>query len=406
MSGKGNRLTGADGRTYLDFYSGVATSILGHGVPEIWEAVERQMGTGVVHLSPFYADRTRVELAERITALSGIGDAQVVFTLSGSEAVDLALLLATLYRRSDQLLALRHGFYGTTFGAMAVTGDRRWVGMGLSPFQVSHVRGGYDRYHGIWREMDDAAYVRQAVQELTEVMDTGTADRVAAMIVEPVQGVAGAAAPPPGLLRAYQDVLRRDGVLLISDEVQTGWGRTGKHLWGYRHHDVVPDLLVFGKGLGGGFPIGGVVARKEIMQAFGGMRMSALSGDPLSVAAAAATLGYILDHDLPSHADAVGRMLREEMRAAIGASPIVADVRGQGLLLSVEFARPGTGAAASGIAERVQEECRGRGLLVGLGGAHEHCVSLLPPLTLSRAEAQEGLEKIVSAVRTVERQGT
>ncbi|WP_302931119.1 MULTISPECIES: aspartate aminotransferase family protein [Actinomadura] len=401
--GSGNILTDASGESYLDFYSAVSANILGYDVPEIWEAVREQLRSGIVHLSPFYVSRRRVELAERLAELSGIPDAVVSFTVSGSEAVDLALFLATLYRRSSHVLALRHGFHGTTFGAMAVTGDRRWVGMGLSPFQVGYARGGYDRHHGPSAGLDDAAYVRACAQDLAELIGAGTADRVAALIVEPVQGVAGAAPLAPGLLEAYRPILQREGILLISDEVQTGWGRTGGHLWGYQHHDVVPDLLVFGKGLGGGFPIGGVVARREIMEAMTGMRVSATSGDPLPVAAALATLDHVQAHDLPANAGRLGSLLLDGLRERIFDTAIVADVRGRGLLLAIEFTGPDRDSAGSEIAVRVQEGCRRNGVLVGLGGAEEHCLSLMPPLTLTEAQAREGMEAIASAVREADR---
>ncbi|MFP3963503.1 aspartate aminotransferase family protein [Actinomadura fulvescens] len=400
--GDGRRLTDAEGHSYLDFYSGVATSILGYRVPEVWDAVAKQLRTGVVHISPYYIDETRVVLAEKIAELSGIPDAKVVFTLTGSEAVDLALSLAALHRRSNQVLALRHAFHGTSYGAMAVTGDRRWVGMGLAPFHVSHVRGGYDRYHGVYRELDDAAYTEACTRDLTEVIGVSTADRVAAMIFEPVQGVAGGAPLAAGLLRAYQPILRQEEILLISDEVQTGWGRTGRHLWGYQHHDVVPDLLVFGKGTGAGFPIGGVVGRAEVLESMSGIRMSATSGDPLSVVAASVTIDYVRSRDLPANADRVGSLLLEGLRREVLGSAIVADVRGQGLMIAIELADPATGDLASEVAVRVQETCRRNGLLVGLGGTEEQCVSLLPPLTLTEAEGREGLAAIVSAVRSVE----
>ncbi|MFJ5294872.1 aspartate aminotransferase family protein [Streptomyces sp. NPDC088348] len=401
-SGSGRTVRGADGRDYLDFYAGVAVNILGYDVPEIREAAERTLRKGVVHSSTFYLIREQIELAERIADVSGIDDPVVFFTTSGSEAVETALLLATQYRQSRQVIALRYAYHGRSFGALSVTGDRAWQSQGLSPLRVAHARSG-DKRNGGMAGLDDAAYVRACAQDLQEMIATSTPERTAAMLVEPIQGVAGAVPLVPGQLRAYADVLREQDILLIADEVQTGWGRTGRY-WGYQWHGVTPDLLVFAKGVGSGFPLGGVVGRRDVMTSLPGASLSTFGGNALSCAVAAATLDYVDKHDLPTHALRMGALLREELAGKL-TDPSVGEVRGAGLLMAIEYVHPLTREPDAARARHVQEECRRLGLLVGLGGAFRNCLRIMPPLTVTAPEVRQAAGIIAAASGSVQVRG-
>src|SRR5690606_21434746 len=206
------------------------------------------------------------ELAEAIAAASGIDDAKVFFTTSGSEANEAALLLASTVRRSNQVLAVRNSYHGRSFATMGVTGNRGWSTSSLSPFSVCWLASGY-RFRSPFRHLaaDAAAFTAACVDDLREVVATQTAGDVACLIAEPIQGVGGFAVPPDGFLGAYQDALGDLGVLVIADEVQTGWGRTGEHFWGYTAQGLEPDLLTFAKGVGNGVPLAGVVGRPEVV---------------------------------------------------------------------------------------------------------------------------------------------
>src|SRR5487761_495967 len=307
-SGKGCRVTDAEGRSYLDFFGGILTNMLGYDVPEVREAVERQLATGVVHTSTLYLIRHQVELAEKIARLSGIENAKVFFTNSGTEANETALMLATAARRSNQVLALRNSYHGRSFGAVAITGNGAWKSSPLAPFSVHYLHG-TDRDRPAFAGMDDDAYTAACVQDLRHVLATATAGDVACLIAEPVQGVGGFTMPPDGLLGEYAAVLRERGALLISDEVQTAWGRTGEHFWGIGAHGVVPDMITFAKGLGNGFAIGGVIARGDLMDGLPGSGISTFGGNPLSTTAASASLDYLLDHDLQANAAVLGSMI-------------------------------------------------------------------------------------------------
>jgi 4-aminobutyrate aminotransferase len=197
-------------------------------------------------------------------------------------------------------------------------------------------------------------------------------------------------------------VLDETGILFISDEVQTGWGRTGEHFWGYQAHGVIPDLLTFAKGVGNGFALAGVVGRAEVLNAVPAISFSTFGGNPISTAAGNAVLDYLLDHDLQANAARVGAILLDGLRAAARDSAIVGEVRGKGLMLAVEFVRPGTREPDPVATNRVFEECKRGGLLVGKGGLYGNVLRMGPPLTLTEEEAREGLEILVAAISTVE----
>jgi len=399
-SGKGRHVTDGEGRTYLDFFAGILTNAVGYDIAEISDAIRAQVDTGVLHTSTLYLIRRQVELAERIAELSGIPDAKVFFTASGTEANEAALLLATQYRRSNQVLALRNSYHGRAFATMGITGNRGWSASSLSPVNVSYVHGGY-RYRSPFRDLPDADYITACVDDLRDVLATATSGDVACLIAEPIQGVGGFATPPDGLLGAMKEVLDEHGILLVADEVQTGWGRTGEHFWGIQAHGAVPDAMTFAKGLGNGLTIGGVVARGELMDCLTANSISTFGGNPVSTAGALATLDYVLDHDLQANAAKLGARLLAGLRAAQERYGVVGDVRGKGLMIGIELVRPGGTDPAPEAAGRVLEEARRRGLLVGKGGLYGNVIRLAPPMTLTEAEAEEGLEILTAAIATV-----
>ncbi|WDQ02322.1 aspartate aminotransferase family protein [Micromonospora chalcea] len=398
VAGSGRRVTDAAGRTYLDFFGGVLTTMVGHDIPEIREAVERQLRTGLVHTSTLYLIRRQVELAEKIARLSGIPDARVFFTNSGTEANEAALLVATNHRRSHQILAVRNSYHGRSYATMGVTGNRGWSASALNPLQVAWLHSG-ERLRGLLARLDAADRVDAAVEDLREVLATQTAGDVACLIAEPVQGVGGFVHGPDGLFAAWKKVLDEHGILLISDEVQTGWGRTGEHFWGYQAHGVTPDLLTFAKGIGNGFALAGVVGRAEVLESVPAISFSTFGGNPVSTAAGNAVLDYLLDHDLQGNAARVGAILGDGLRAATAGLDRVAEVRGKGLMLAVEFVHPGTVEPDAALTTRVFEACRASGLLVGKGGLYGNVIRMGPPLTLTEDEAREGLAILVDAIR-------
>jgi 4-aminobutyrate aminotransferase len=390
VSGSGRRVTDAQGRSYLDFFGGVLTNMLGYDIPEVRAAIDRVLDRGVVHTSTLYLIREQVELAERIAKLSGIQDAKVFFCSSGTEANEMALLLATQDRRSAQVLALRNSYHGRSFAAMGITGIRGWSASALSPVQVHYVQGGY-RYRSPYRDLPDAEYNAACAADLRDVIESTTSGDVACLIAEPVQGVGGFVVPPDGMLGAMKPILDEYGILMISDEVQTGWGRTGEHFWGIQAHGVTPDIMTFAKGVGNGLAIGGVVARAELMDNLPANSISTFGGNPLATAAASATIDYVLEHDLQANALKVGDQLLRGLRDLGENDDAVGDVRGKGLMAAIELVLPGTDTPDVAAAAQLMEETKARGLLVGKGGKYGNVVRMAPPLTLTEAEADEGL---------------
>ncbi len=397
VRGSGCRVTDAEGREYLDFFAGILTNMLGYDVPEVRAAIEAQVATGVLHTSTLYLIGNQVELAEKIAERSGIPDAKVFFTASGSEAIEAALLLCTQYRQSNSILALRNSYHGRSFATMAVTGNRGWSASSLSPVNVSYAQSGY-RYRSSFGHLDDAAFIEACSADLREVIDTTTARDVACLIAEPIQGVGGFTVPPDGLLGAYQDILLEQDILYVSDEVQTGWGRTGEHFWGYQAHGVAPDVLTFAKGLGNGLTIAGIVARAEVMDCLSANSISTFGGNPLSTAAGLATLAYLTSHDLQANAHKIGGQLLAGLRDLVDSVPAVGDVRGKGLMIGVELVRPGTKTPDTTAAARVLEATREAGLLIGKGGLYGNVLRIAPPLTLTDADAAQGLQILRTAL--------
>ena len=399
VSGQGCRVTDAEGHTYLDFFGGILTTMTGHAVPEVVDAIRTQAGR-MLHTSTLYLIRPMVELAERIAGLSGIPDAKVFFVNSGSEANDTALMLCCTARQSNQVLALRNGYHGRSFAAMATTGLRTWSSSSLTPVNVSYVHGGY-RYRSPFGHLPDAEFVAACADDLRDVIETTTAGDVACLIAEPIQGVGGFVVPPDGFFGAMRKVLDEYGILFVSDEVQTGWGRTGDHFWGYQAHDITPDLLTFAKGLGNGLAIAGLVGRADLVDAVHANSISTFGGNPLATAGALANLEYLLAHDLQANARARGAQLMDRLAPLADKLPAVGEVRGRGLMIAVELVTPGGKQPDPAAATVVLEECRRRGVLVGKGGVKGNVLRIAPPLSVTATEVDEAGGAIEDALHAL-----
>jgi 4-aminobutyrate aminotransferase len=401
VSGQGRHVVDGEGNRYLDFFGGILTTSAGHNVPEVVEAIREQAGR-MLHSSTLYLIRPMIELAERIAQLSTIPDAKVFFVNSGTEAVETALMLSCTARSSNQVLAVRHSYHGRSYGTMSVTGNRAWSASSLSPFAVSYVQSGY-RLRSPFGPLTDRELTQACVRDLREVIETTTAGDVACLIAEPIQGVGGFVVPPDGFFGAMKEVLDEYGILFVSDEVQTGWGRTGDHFWGFQAHDVLPDLATFAKGLGNGLAIGGVVGRGDLVDSVGANSISTFGGNPLAASGALANLDYLLRHDLQGNALKVGSFLLHELGTRCAALGVVAEVRGRGLMVGVELVERGTIAPNRPAARQVLEFCRQQGLLIGTGGLHGNVLRIAPAMSVTMEEAVEAVEILVHALQTADR---
>ena len=397
VDGEGRHVVDAEGNRYLDFFGGILVTIAGHGVPRVIEAIKTQADR-LLHASTLYLMESQIELAEKVAELSGIPDAKVFFANSGTEANDMALMLATQYRKSNQILAIRGSYHGKSHSAIAVTGNAAWSGTTFSPFQVTYVHGGY-KVRSPFGHLPDDQFIARCVDDLRDLLDIATAGDVAAMIAEPIQGVGGFITPPDGLFGGMKEVLDEHGILFISDEVQTGWGRTGENFWGYEAHGIVPDLMTFAKGLGNGMAIGGVVGRAEIIDCYPANAISTFGGNPMATSAALATLEVLIEEDLQSNSHKVGNQLRNGLEYLAEEMEEVTEVRGKGLMLGMELSDPVTGRPDPALTAGVMEEAKAEGLLIGKGGLYGNVLRIAPPLSLTEAECDDGLAMLETAIR-------
>ncbi|MEE8376606.1 MAG: aminotransferase class III-fold pyridoxal phosphate-dependent enzyme, partial [Acidimicrobiia bacterium] len=288
-------------------------------------------------------------------------------------------------------------YHGKSHSAVAITGNKSWSATSLSPFNVTYVHGGY-KLRSPFGHLPDDEFTQACVDDLRDLLDIATAGEVAAMIVEPIQGVGGFVTPPDGFFGAMKEVLDEHRILFITDEVQTGWGRTGEHFWGYQAHNITPDILTFAKGLGNGLAMAGVVARPEVMDCLKANSISTFGGNPLATAGALANLEYVLENDLQTNAYKVGNQLKNGLHNIAGDVPEIVEVRGKGLMIGVEFGDPVSGDPDAELTADVMEEAKAEGLLVGKGGLFGNTLRIAPPLSITEEEANEGLEKLRKAI--------
>lgn len=399
VDGEGCRVIDAEGNEYLDFFGGILTTMTGYNLPEIVEAVQAQAAR-MVHTSTLYLIEQQIELAERIAELAPVPNPKVFFTNSGTEANDAAMLLATSYRRSNQVLAMRNSYHGRSFAAVSITGNRSWSPTNLSPLDVTYVHGGY-KLRSPFGHLPDDQYTAACVDDLRDLLNIATAGDVACMIAEPIQGVGGFAVPPDGFFGAMKGVLDEHGILFISDEVQTGWGRTGEHFWGIEAHGIAPDMVTFAKGIGNGLAIGGVIARGDIMDCIDANSISTFGGNPLATAGALANLDYLIERDLQTNSMKVGQHLRSRLDDLSEDIEAIGEVRGKGLMIGVEFVRPGGIDPNPEAASRVMEQARAGGLLIGKGGLWGNVLRVAPPLSLTQEDADEGFEILGRAIESI-----
>jgi 4-aminobutyrate aminotransferase len=388
VDGSGVTVRDAEGREYLDFFGGIVTTISGHRLPALVEAVREQLDS-IIHSSTLYLIRPMVELAERLVEITPPRQEKAFFVGSGTEAVEAALLFATSFRSSNQVIAMRQGYHGRSFTAVAVTGQRGYSATSLSPLNVQ-----YAPYAYCYRCPFELSYPSCGVacaKDLRNVIEAQTAGDVAALLVEPIQGVNGFVTPPPEFFPIVREICDEYGILLISDEVQTGFGRTGESLWGIDAAGAEADLMVMAKGLGNGLPIAAVMGRGDVMDSLPAHSISTFGGNHLVTRGALANVNFLLEEDLLSNAakqgDKVAACL-EELAAKYSQS--IGEVRGKGLMRAAEFADPNR-TPRPDLAASVQESCRRRGLLVGKGGIFWNALRISPPLIVTDAQMDEAL---------------
>ena len=380
----------ADGRQYLDFFGGIATISSGHAIPEINDPVKAQIDR-IGHSSTLFLIRSQIELAERIRAMTPDRLDKVLFVNSGTEANEAAFLVTTLQRNSNELIALRHSYHGRSFATINASGQTPWRSSTLSPLHVQYAHNPYC-YRCPWGLSYPSCDLRCA-DDIEQLITTTTSGHPAAFIAEPIQGVGGFITPPPEYFVRVGEILQRHGIPFISDEVQTGWGRTGVADFGFQAYGITPDVVVFAKGLANGIPIGGLIATDELASSIRSLSLSTFGGNPISTTAALANLNYIATRNLRQNALTVGAYLKERLFELSDRHRAIGDIRGMGLMVGIELVRDrATKEPAPDLLKAVQESCKRNGLIIGRGGLYANAIRLCPPLIASRSDVDSAIE--------------
>ena len=379
----------AEGRRYVDLLGMNVCISVGHSHPRVVAAAMEQAQT-LTHCTTMFYHPVPAHFAEELAAtmpkgLGGDIEWVVHFTNSGAEAIDLAMTMARGYTGNLDLLSLRTAYHGPTAAAQSITGISGWRHPGM-PGNVAFVPEP-NQYRGIFGENAGAA---PYLDEIERTIHAATTGKVAGIFVESVQGYGGIVEMPPGYMTGAAERVRAAGGLYIADEVQSGFGRTGDHMWGFQADDVIPDIIVMAKGIGNGFPLGAVVARKHIAAPMAEKFMFHTYGaNPTCCAAGRAVLEVIARDNMQENARVVGAALLARLEDLKERYPAIGDVRGRGLMLAIEMVKDrSTKEPDPETTARVFEACRENCLILSKSGPFQSCLRLVPPMCLSMEDVQ------------------
>ncbi|MEJ7749189.1 MAG: aminotransferase class III-fold pyridoxal phosphate-dependent enzyme [Candidatus Limnocylindrales bacterium] len=391
--GQGHRLFDTAGRAYLDFANGIAVTALGHVHPRVSAAIHAQVDRLIGPVSAIGFSEPISRLADEIAATFPDPLDSVMFLNSGSEAIDGALKLARRVTGRPGIVAFRGGFHGRTWGAMSVTSSNLNYRTGYEPLLPGvHLT----TFPAVYRDFggDEGAAVSRAMADL-EILFRSTIppSSVAAVIIEPVQGEGGFIPAPSAFLRQLRELCDRHGILLIADEVQSGYGRTGS-MWGFEPSGIVPDVVVLAKAIANGLPLSAIVSSRDLQERWGrGAHGSTYGGNPVACAAGLAVLETIRDEHLLENVTRRGSELKAGLERIAAEDARIGDVRGPGLMIGVEFVRDRATREPDGtLPDRLSAACADAGLLVLTCGGQHEVVRWIPPLDVTAAEISEAVE--------------
>jgi 4-aminobutyrate aminotransferase-like enzyme len=377
----------ADGNRYLDFFGGIVTVSVGHCNDQVNAKVYKQLDT-LQHVSTVFANEPQAALAKKIASITPGGKlTKSFFTNSGTEANETAILAARCYTGNTEIVALRHSYHGRSSMAMTLTGQGGWR-MGPTQAGIVHAHNAYC-YRCPFGLTYPSCEVRCA-QDMEEMIRSATSGRIAGFIGEPIQGVGGFITPPKEYFQIVEKIVRSHGGLFISDEVQTGWGRTGGKWFGIEQWGVTPDIITSAKGLGNGSPIGLTVARADVADAFKGLTISTFGGNPVTTTAAKAVIDFIEEQNLMANCTDTGGYLRGGLEDLRDKHPLIGDVRGMGLLQAIELVEDRkTKEPAAKQTNMLMEVARENRILIGKGGMYGNVIRLSPPMNIGRSDVDQ-----------------
>ncbi|MBI4409128.1 MAG: aspartate aminotransferase family protein [Gemmatimonadetes bacterium] len=399
VEGRGCVVKDAEGRDYLDFFGGILTVSLEHGQPDVVDAVKAQVEK-MTHVSTLYVTEPQVRVAERLARLTPGKLKKSFFTNSGTEADETAILLAKIYTGQQEIIVLRHGYSGRSLLATNLTGHAGWRPLPSLVPGIKHALSPYCYRCPLGLTYPSCGV--KCAQDIEELIRTETNGRPAAFLAEPIQGVGGFITPPREYFEIAVGIVRKYGGVFICDEVQTGFGRTGDHWFGIEHWGVEPEIMTMAKGIANGLPVGATVATPEVADAWKALTISTFGGNPVTMAAADATLRVMERENVPKRAAQRGAQLRAHLEALREKFPIIGEVRGLGLMQGVELVEDrDTREPATQRTVALLEAAKRRGLLIGKGGLYGNVLRIAPPMLISAAEVDEGarlLEESLAAV--------
>jgi len=400
--GDGLYVWDVDNNKYLDFFGGILTTSVGHNHPKVTERIREQAGK-LIHSSTLYPNENHVRLAEKLAEIAP-GDLQYsYFTTSGTEADETAVILAKVYTGHQEIIALRHGYSGRSAMGMSLTGQAPWRIGGTHIIGIKHALNPY--CYRCPLKLKPETCGTACAQDIEDLIKTTTSGRIAAFLAEPIQGVGGFITPPQDYFKIAVEIIGHYGGLFICDEVQTGFGRTGDKWFGIEHWEVTPDIMTMAKGIANGMPLANTMTTATIAAGMvdKGLTISTFGGNPVSCAAAIATLEVMAEEATPDHIGRVGRRLRAGLEKLQEKYPLIGDVRGMGLMQGVEMVTDRqTKEPAPKAVNALFEETRRRGLLIGKGGLYSNVLRIAPPLTATETHVDEALEILDHAFAQVQ----
>ena len=389
-----------EGRKYLDFFGGIVTIGVGHCNPKVTSKINAQVDK-LQHTSTVFPNEAIVNLAEKLAEITPGKLQKSFFSNSGTEANEAAILLARMASDSYDIVALRHGYAGASTLAKGVTAQAAWRKGGVINVGVSHAINAYCYRCPLHLTYPDCGVA--CANDVENLIQTGTRGSIAAFIAEPIQGVGGFITPPPEYFKIVYKIVKNYGGLYISDEVQTGFGRTGKKWFGIEQWEVTPDIITCAKSMGNGVPVGATITTSELADKFQGLTISTFGGNPVTSVAARAVIEVIEEENLRENTHVVGGYFRERLEELKEKHPIIGDVRGIGMMQGIELVKDRkTKEPAAEATGQLLERARENGLLIGKGGLFGNVIRMAPPMNISKADVDEGirmLDKSLSEIR-------
>lgn len=397
----GCTITDTDGKQFLDCFSGISVCNAGHGHPDVIAAAKEQIDKLVHCCTYVYYNSRAGEFAKVLAEVTPGKLQQSFFGNSGAEAIEGALRLAKQHTGRNEIVALTHSFHGRTYATLSITGNS-----GRKQKAGPYMPGVFFApaphfYRCPFNSATEEECGERSALALRDVIKYHTSNNVAAFIAEPVMGEGGIIVPPKNYFKLVKEILDDLGILFIADEVQSGFGRTGK-LFAIEHYDVEPDIMTMAKGIADGFPLSSFTTTPEIASAFKpGDHLSTFGGSPVSCAAALANMNVMQKENLPQKAEQRGNTIMAAIKKVQNDCALIGDVRGKGLMIGIELIKDRDKTPAAAAAKAIQTLCLEKGLLVGVGGTLANVVRLQPPLVISEDEVSKAIDIISSAIKEV-----